>query len=606
MRLPAKSISNRVLLLAGSAAGTTVLEPARLRRHPRHDRGAGRSAAASATARCSASTASAAGRRSQSATFFLGNAGTAMRPLPAALAVLAASSGELRASRRPAHARAADRRPGRRAARARLPGRVPGKAGYPPLRVRPKGPCRSRRRVRGDVSSQFLTALLLALPLRAGDDPVIDVDGELISKPYVDITLNLLARFGIASSARARAPIGLAAAPLRSPGSLPRRGGRVVGVMRPRRDRARCADRRRRPRLDPGRHPLRRRRAGDGRAGRLRPRLARGAPRRMAAEGDRARLQPHPRRRDDAGRDGPLRRRPDPPDQHRELARQGDRPHRRDGRGAAQVRREVEDGADFIEVAPPRVARRRDPHLRRPSHGDVLSLAAFNALAGARPAGWRANPRSALRRQDLPRLLRNPVRARTGASRRTVPVITIDGPTASGKGTLASAVAQALGYELLRLRARSTARRRSRSRAAGVDPRPARTRWRNWPRRSTCASRASTPSSTASTSASPCASRKSGNLASRVSAFPSVRQALHALQLAFRRRRASWPTAATWERSYSRKRRLKIFLTASVEERAARRHGQLISRGFPANIDSLTAELRARDARDQGRRRRTA
>jgi 3-phosphoshikimate 1-carboxyvinyltransferase len=53
-------------------------------------------------------------------------------------------------------------------------------------------------RVRGDVSSQFLTALLLALPLVASRRPVvIEVDGELISKPYIDITLKLLARFGI-------------------------------------------------------------------------------------------------------------------------------------------------------------------------------------------------------------------------------------------------------------------------------------------------------------------------------------------------------------------------------------------------------------------------
>ena len=54
-------------------------------------------------------------------------------------------------------------------------------------------------RVRGDVSSQFLTALLLALPLVAADgEIVVEVEGELISKPYVEITLNLLARFGIA------------------------------------------------------------------------------------------------------------------------------------------------------------------------------------------------------------------------------------------------------------------------------------------------------------------------------------------------------------------------------------------------------------------------
>ena len=52
--------------------------------------------------------------------------------------------------------------------------------------------------MRGDVSSQFLTALLLALPLVSQDHAiVVEVQGELISRPYIDITLNLLARFGI-------------------------------------------------------------------------------------------------------------------------------------------------------------------------------------------------------------------------------------------------------------------------------------------------------------------------------------------------------------------------------------------------------------------------
>src|SRR5207237_850559 len=77
-----------------------------------------------------------------------------------------------------------------------------GNDGYPPLRltagsgsVRTEAPIR----VRGDVSSQFLTALLLALPLVTVTGPVvIEVEGELISKPYIEITLNLLARFGIA------------------------------------------------------------------------------------------------------------------------------------------------------------------------------------------------------------------------------------------------------------------------------------------------------------------------------------------------------------------------------------------------------------------------
>ncbi len=83
-----------------------------------------------------------------------------------------------------------------------LPHRLPRQSGYPPLRIHPvphgELVLDAPIRVRGDVSSQFLTALLLALPLAAASDITIEVVGELISKPYIEITLNLLARFGIA------------------------------------------------------------------------------------------------------------------------------------------------------------------------------------------------------------------------------------------------------------------------------------------------------------------------------------------------------------------------------------------------------------------------
>jgi 3-phosphoshikimate 1-carboxyvinyltransferase len=130
----------------------------------------------------------------------MGNAGTAMRPLTAALALL---GGDFELSRRAAHARAPDRRPGRCAAPAGLPGRLPGQPGYPPLRIgQPEVPAGTgpAHPVRGDVSSQFLTALLLALPLVGATQTAGDRDrvvGELISKPYIEITLQLLARFGI-------------------------------------------------------------------------------------------------------------------------------------------------------------------------------------------------------------------------------------------------------------------------------------------------------------------------------------------------------------------------------------------------------------------------
>jgi 3-phosphoshikimate 1-carboxyvinyltransferase len=75
-----------------------------------------------------------------------------------------------------------------------------GKDGFPPLRLKPGQLALSKPiAVRGDVSSQFLTALLMALPLVAKQDIRIEVTGELISKPYIEITLKLLARFGTAT-----------------------------------------------------------------------------------------------------------------------------------------------------------------------------------------------------------------------------------------------------------------------------------------------------------------------------------------------------------------------------------------------------------------------
>ena len=134
-----------------------------------------------------------------SAQLFLGNAGTALRPLTAALAFAGGHyeiSGVARMHERPIgdlvdalNALGADVR-------------YLGRAGYPPLAI---GPGRGtgtpdRVSVRGNVSSQFTSALLMALPLvtaRGGPALTVDVEGELISKPYVTITINLMGRFGV-------------------------------------------------------------------------------------------------------------------------------------------------------------------------------------------------------------------------------------------------------------------------------------------------------------------------------------------------------------------------------------------------------------------------
>jgi 3-phosphoshikimate 1-carboxyvinyltransferase len=90
-------------------------------------------------------------------------------------------------------------------------------------------------------------------------------------------------------------------------------------------------------------------------------------------------------------------------------------------------------------------------------------------------------------------------------------------------------------------------------------------------------------------------------MASRVSALPAVRNALYGLQLAFRRAPGLVADGRDMGSVIFPDAPLKVFLTASAAERAERRHKQLISKGIPSNIDSLRADLEARDARDKQR-----
>ncbi|MEN3366556.1 MAG: 3-phosphoshikimate 1-carboxyvinyltransferase [Burkholderiales bacterium] len=129
------------------------------------------------------------------ADLFMGNAGTAIRPLTAALAVIGGDytlHGVARMHERPI----GDLVDAMNAIGTRI--EYTGEAGFPPLHIR-RGMIQSHRmQVRGNVSSQFLTALLMAAPLMARDEAVtIDVVGDLISKPYIEITLNLMRRFGV-------------------------------------------------------------------------------------------------------------------------------------------------------------------------------------------------------------------------------------------------------------------------------------------------------------------------------------------------------------------------------------------------------------------------
>ncbi|HTK94323.1 MAG TPA: 3-phosphoshikimate 1-carboxyvinyltransferase [Terriglobales bacterium] len=192
VRLPgSKSISNRVLLLAALAAGDTTVTGLL----DAEDTLVMRKALSALGVSFTRETVLGAGGAFpvKRAELFLGNAGTAFRPLTAALAMC---DGEYRLSGVPRmHERPiGDLVDALRGVGARID--YAGQEGYPPLAIHPgKIDVEKKLRVKGDVSSQFLSALLMALPL-TGRTARVDVAGELISKPYVEITLNVMRRFG--------------------------------------------------------------------------------------------------------------------------------------------------------------------------------------------------------------------------------------------------------------------------------------------------------------------------------------------------------------------------------------------------------------------------
>jgi len=203
VRLPgSKSITNRMLLLAALAEGATVLRDVLDADDTRVMVGALRAlgvrvdieGAQTLRVHGVGTAVSPFTFSVKQADLFLGNAGTALRPLTA---VLALSDGDYRVSGVP---RMHERPIGDLVeALAQLGARIEYTAtpGYPPLRIRPAAPsAQSRVSVRGNVSSQFLTALLLAAPL-TGRAVTIAVEGGLISRPYIEITLNAMRRFGV-------------------------------------------------------------------------------------------------------------------------------------------------------------------------------------------------------------------------------------------------------------------------------------------------------------------------------------------------------------------------------------------------------------------------
>jgi 3-phosphoshikimate 1-carboxyvinyltransferase len=623
-----KSISNRVLLLAALADGETTLhgllasDDTRVMRDALLALGCGLQ---DLTGDGSVLRVQGLGGRLrvQEAELFLGNAGTAMRPLAATLAVLATQQGGRfvlkgvpRMHERPIGDLVHALRP--------LGCAIDelGQPGYPPLCVHGRAggtlALAEPIRVRGDVSSQFLTALLLALPLAAGAaDVVIEVDGELISKPYIAITLALLAQFGIGVQRdgwqRFTIPAGSA---YRSPGVLQVEGDAssasyfvALGAL-----------------AAHGGAPLRIEGVG---AGSIQGDIAFvDAAAQMGAQVKPGPgwLEVHRGRWPLAPLQMDCTAIPDAAMTLAVMALFADGPSRLSGIASwrvketdriaamatelARVGAQVTAGDDFIEITPPTAWRVAAIHTYDDHRmAMALSLAACNGLLPGRAEA--ALPLRVLDPACVAKTFPDYFEALFAVvEAHDVPVITIDGPTASGKGTLAAGVAAALGYHLLD----SGALYRAAGLAAvdaGVSPddevavaalaAKLPLRFGQGPEAGRVWFEAAVHGIRAREITDELRLEGTGVLASRVSALPAVRQALHALQLAFRRAPGLVADGRDMGTVVFPHAALKVFLTASAEQRADRRHKQLISKGIPAKLADLRADLEARDRRDTQR-----
>lgn len=199
VQLPgSKSLSNRLLLLAALAAGTTEVRNLLDSDDTRYMAAALETLGVSLEFSEQHTKCRVAGQGGPfavaAADLFLGNAGTAIRPLGAALCLgrgVYTLTGEPRMLERPiAHLVEALRKLGADI-------RYQQAEGYPPLTLKANGLRGGRVAIKGNVSSQYLTSLLLAAPL-AERELLIAVKGELVSKPYIDMTIDVMGRFGVA------------------------------------------------------------------------------------------------------------------------------------------------------------------------------------------------------------------------------------------------------------------------------------------------------------------------------------------------------------------------------------------------------------------------
>ena len=637
VRLPgSKSISNRVLLLAALSTGVTEVRD--LLRSDDTDRmleGLQKLGVAVESLGGNAYRVTGCGGKFpvKEAELFLGNAGTAFRPLTAALALSGGSyklSGVARMHERPI----GDLVDALRQLGANI--EYLGNAGFPPLKILlPQPPMEKQLAnplsqqagkclvipegegsvsVRGDVSSQFLTALLMSLPL-LNREVTVEVIGELISKPYIEITLAMMARFGVvvlrdgwrsftvsagshyvspgviyvegdASSASYFLAVGaIGGGPVRVEGvgkssiqgdvrfaeELAKMGAQIkmgdnwIEASAPASGRLKAID------LDCNHIPD------------AAMTLAVAA---LYAEGTTT---------------------------LRNIASWRVKETDRIAAMAAELRKvgaTVEEGADYIRVTP--VGWADSAHANTQTRGQTESLSAHPTLA--HPAidtyddhrmamcfSLAAFAGSGIRINDpscVAKTFPDYFAAFAGVTQ-AVPVIAIDGPSASGKGTVAQRVANQLGFHYLDsgalYRLLATAAKRD---GVALDD------------ESALAELATTMEIVFKVeqiwldgvlAGDELRGEECAAAASKVAAQPLVRAALLDKQHAFRRAPGLVTDGRDMASVVFPDAFVKVFLTASAEARAERRYKQLKEKGMDANIAALLQDIRARDERDTQR-----
>jgi len=603
-----KSISNRVLLLAALSQGSTVVHDLLDSDDTRVMLEALRQLGCDVHQNNSTITIEGMGGRPKisQAELFMGNAGTAIRPLTAALAVMGGSY-ELRGVARMHERPIGDLVDALRQLGCQID--YLGQVGYPPLHIgQPKLDLSQPIQVRGDVSSQFLTALLMALPLVAQKAITIEVVGELISRPYIEITLNLLARFGVlvqregwqrftipagsqivspgeihveadASSASYFIALGAIASRANSSNTIKILGVGATSIQGDIRfvEAAQMMG----AKISSGPNWLE---------------VTRGAWPLKAIDLDCNHIP------DAAMTLAVMALYADGPSTLRNIASWRVKETDRIAAMACELRKlgaTVEEGADFIRVLP----------LPNPIDWKAASIHTYDdhrvamcfSLAAFNPAGLPVrieDPKCVAKTfPDYFEALFSLVQTK----RQHIPVICVDGPTASGKGTLAAALAQRLGYHFLDSGAmyRITALAATNA-GLPIDPSG-----------EAAIARLVQDLSITFTAGQillddvdvteAIRSESNGMNASKVSALPQVRAALVNLQHSFHRLPGLVADGRDMGSVIFPEAQLKVFLTASAAERAQRRFKQLISKGISTTLDSLRADLEARDERDRTR-----